>query len=101
MACEELTEAQVADGVKRLAAANKLGWTRHAEERMAERGIDKGMVRECLRYGNFSEAPHIPNRNGEIQYKFTMTCNVDGEKVVAAASYYPDSKIVVITVFGE
>jgi len=101
MACVELTEAQVADGVKRLAATNKLGWSRHVEDRMAQRGIDKGMVRDCLKNGFFSERPYIANKPGAIQYKFTMTCVVDGERLVTAASYYPESKIVVITVFEE
>lgn len=94
-----LTDAQVAAGVRKVVEARHVRWTRHAQERMAERGIDKGMVYECLSKGYFSEKPISPNVAGEFQYKFTMECVVDGETVTVAASYIPTTCVVVITVY--
>lgn len=78
--------------------ANQIRWRRHAETRSGQRGIDKSMARECLLIGYFSERPVVPNRGGEIEYKFTMRAKVDGEQVEIAASLVPDSHVVVITV---
>lgn len=94
-----LGDSIVLEQVRVLATQRKIAWTRHAEERMVERGIDRGMVRECLMGGAFTENPFIPNRSGEVEYKFTMSSMVDGEQIVVAASLCPERKVVVITLF--
>ena len=100
MAFSLLTDDQVRTEVKSLVHAGKVAWTRHSEEKMAERGIDKGQVKECLENGSFTERPTVPNRFGSIEYKFRMESIVDGETLAVAASLIPDSKVVVITVFA-
>lgn len=95
---ESLTDHQVLTEIRALARQSKVGWTRHAQERMAERGFDKGQIKRCLASGNFIEQPYIPNRNGELEYKFTLSAHVDGEIINVAASLIPEKKIVVITV---
>lgn len=94
-----LTDAEVADGVRAVVLARGVHWSRHANERMAERGIDRGMVYECLSKGNFSERPFQPNVSGDFQYKFTMQSIIDGELVTVAASYIPTTKLVIITAY--
>lgn len=95
----DLTDAEVQAGVRVVVQSGHVRWSRHAQERMAERGIDKGMVYECLTKGYFSEPPIVPNVAGDFQYKFTMVCSVDGDNVSVAASYIPATAVVVITVF--
>lgn len=63
-----LTDNQVLTEVQALARQSKVGWTQHAQERMAERGFDKGQIKRCLASGSFIEQPYIPNRNGELEY---------------------------------
>lgn len=101
MPIKPLSDAQVATEVKHLASANRIGWTRHAEEKMAIRGIDKGQVKECLRKGVFTERPTIPNRSGDVEYAFRIEAIVDSETIIVAASLIPTKKVVVITVFPD
>lgn len=96
-----LTDGDVLTQIRDLAARWKFLWTTHAEIRLKERGVDKGVARECLMVGSFSELPHIPNRFGDIEYKFTMQCVIDDELVQVAASLQPAKKIVVITVIVD
>lgn len=95
---ELLTDNQVLDEVRILVRQSKVGWTKHAEVRMAERGYERGQVKQCLSVGYFVEQPHIPNKGGELQYKFTLEGSVDGEAIRIAASLIPERKVVVITV---
>lgn len=95
-----LSDDQVASEVKKLTSANRVAWTRHAEERMASRGFDKGQVKECLRNGTFTEQPTNPNQPGEIQYAFRIEAVVDGERIAVAASLIPSKKVIVITVIA-
>ena len=95
-----LTEGQVLKGVRDLVRQGKIAWVLpHTRVRMAERGFDSGQVKECLLKGSFSEPPVIPNRRGPIQYQFTMSARVDRENISVAASLFPESKVLVITVF--
>lgn len=94
-----LSDADVSAEVKKLTSANHVGWTRHAEEQMAQRGFDKGIVKECLKKGGFTERPTIPNRNGEVEYKFRMEAVIDNVCIAVAASLIPAKKVIVITVF--
>lgn len=99
MPYKPLSDAEVALEIRQLASANKIRWSQHVEERMAERGFDKGQVKECLRKGVFTERPTIANRPGEIQYVFRMEACIESESIAVAASLYPATKLVVITVF--
>ena len=99
MPLDALTDAEVAEQVRQLAKASRVVWTTHAEQRLAQRGIEKSEVKECLRRGTFLERPFIPNRFGDVEYKFTMGATVDAEDIAVTASLVPDKKIVVITVF--
>ncbi len=98
MAFEPLADAEVLRAVRALVSQSKIGWTDHAEDRMAERGFSKGQVKKCLQNGYFSESPTIPNRPGAIQYKFTMQAVDEGSRIAVAASLIPDKKVVVITI---
>lgn len=93
-----LTDNQVLDETRILVRKNKVGWTIHAEERMAERGYERGQVKQCLLSGHFIEQPTIPNKGGDIQYKFKLHASVDGEDIDVVASLFPKTKVVVITV---
>lgn len=95
---ELLTDNQVMAEVRMLVRQSKIGWTKHAQERMAERGYERGQVKQCLSAGHFIEQPYIPNRGGELEYKFTLEGNVDGKTIRVAASLIPERKVVVITV---
>lgn len=77
----------------------RITWTRHIEESLAKRGLAKDQVKECLRIGNFEESPVIPNRSGDIEYKFLMRAKIDGEQIRVAASLIPETRVVAITVF--
>lgn len=96
---EQLTDHQVLTEIRVLVQQSKIGWTKHAEERMAERGFEKGQIKKCLSSGTFIERPVLPNRSGELEYKFTLSGNVDGEIINVAACLIPEKKVVVITVF--
>lgn len=98
MVQECLTDSQVLNEMRALVCRGKIKWTVHAEERMAERGYDRGQVKQCLLSGHFIERPVIPNRAGDIQYKFTMQANVDSEAIHVVASLEPEKNVVVITV---
>lgn len=98
MPSSELSDAEVLLQVRALAKAGRLRWTEHAQKRMAERGISKDEVKACLTCGHFGEPPTIPNRFGDIEFKFRMDATVDGERVAVAASLVPETRVVVITV---
>lgn len=93
-----LSDAHVLHGVRDLASKGKIAYTNHAEERMAERGYDRSQVKECLIKGNYSESPYIPNSNGDIEYKFKLHANIDGERIEVVATLKPELRIVVITI---
>lgn len=95
---ETLNDVEVLNRARALVSKSKIVWTRHVEERMTERGFDRSQVKECLLSGAFNERPHIPNRFGSIEYKFTMVACVDGERIEVAASLVPDQHVVAITV---
>lgn len=94
-----LTNAEVMEQVRRLVSQGRVSWTRHILERMAERGLSKEQVKECLRIGYFEEEPTVPNRGGEIEYKFLMRAKVEGEQIRVAASLIPATRVVAISVF--
>ena len=100
MPYELLTDSEVLTAVQTFARQSKIGWSTHAQERMAERGFDRGQIKQCLSLGYFIERPHIPNRGGELEYKFTLEGNVDGECINVVASLIPEKKILVITVIA-
>ena len=97
---KQLSDRQVAEEVRALVKANRIQWSRHAEQRMAERGIDKGMVKECLKKGQFAERPTNPNRAGAPQYAFRMETSIDQVDLAVAAALVPSTKVVVITVIA-
>lgn len=98
MSHERLNDHQVLEQVRTLVRRGKIGWTDHVEQRMAERGFERGQLRQCLLAGYFLERPYSPNKSGELEYKFTIGGNVDGETIHVAASLIPEKKVVVITV---
>lgn len=98
MVQECLTNDQVLHGMRILVRQGKIKWTVHAEERMAERGYERGQVKQCLLSGSFIEPPHIPNRAGDVQYVFKMHANIDSEAIDVVASWVPEKKVVVISV---
>jgi hypothetical protein len=93
-----LTDNQVLDGVRVLVRQNKIRWTDHSEQRMEERGYDRGQIRQCLLSGVFVQRPVIPNRTGPLQYEVKMRAKVDGVWIEVVASLVPVTKVVVITV---
>ena len=78
--------------------AGKIGWTRHAEERMEQRGYDKSQVKECLMKGTIIESPTIPIGSKTIEYVFTIKSRVDFEDIRVVAKLIPARMTVVITV---
>ena len=93
-----LSDSQVLEGVRALVLKNRVRFTDHAEDRMAERGFDRGQIKDCLRSGFFAEKPFIPNRNGPIEYKFNVQADIDGETMQVVACLRPDENVLVITV---
>lgn len=93
-----LSDNDVATQVAALTKGNLIKWTDHAEQRMKERGIDKSQVKECLMKGSFGERPHIPNRFGDVEYKFRMEAVIDSEPIAVVAVLKPEDKVLVITV---
>lgn len=96
--CYSLSDSAVLEGVRALVRKNRIRYKVHAEERMAERGFDKGQIKDCLCSGFFAERPFIPNGNGPIEYKFKMQAVIDGEKIQVVACLRPDENVLVITV---
>ena len=94
-----LTSAEVLKQVRRPVGEGRIRWTRHIEEMLAERHLEKDQVKECLRTGYFEEEPTIPNRPGDIEYVFRMRAKVDGNQISVIASLYPESRVVAITIF--
>ena len=97
---EGLTNNQVLEGMRALVRQGKISWKKHAEKRMAERGYERGQVKQCLLSGHFVEPPVIPNKGGEIQYEFKIHANVDGMAIDVVASLVPETKVVVISVIN-
>ena len=94
-----LTNAEVLEQVQRLVGQGRVTWTRHFEEKLAERGLAKDQAKECLCKGYFKEEPTIPNRAGDIEYKFTMQAKVDGDQIRVVASLKPETRVVAVTLF--
>ena len=95
---EQLNDNQVQVAMRDLVRKGSLRWTDHAEQRMVERGYDRSQIRQCLLSGYFFEQPYIPNRNGDIEYKFTVRGQVDGEVMDVVAVLMPETRVLVITV---
>lgn len=93
-----MSDDEVLKSVRELVRGKCIRYVHHAEIRMAERGFDRGQVAECLLKGYFVERPVIPNRSGDIEYKFTIEANVDGELIDVVAALRPHANVVVITV---
>lgn len=68
---------------------------------MAERGVAKDEIKDCLQRGYFNEQPCISNNLGDINYKFKMRARVESKLLDVVASLYPENQVVVITVFFE
>ena len=95
----ELTDNEIRNQVKTLVSRERIGWTDHAEERMELRGIDKGMIKECLSKGYFKDRPHLSNKSPSINYEFTIAATIDGNRLEVACALYPGSRIVIKTCF--
>ncbi|OMG54686.1 hypothetical protein BJN45_05600 [Azonexus hydrophilus] len=98
---KSLSDFEVLQDVRALVRRNRIRFTVHAEERMAERGFDRSQVRDCLSSGFFVERPSLPNRNGVVEYKFNMQAVIDGDTMQVVASLRPDENVVVITVIDS
>lgn len=96
---QPLSDAEIAAQVASMASKNQIAWTKHVEKRMAERGIDKSQIKECLMRGRFTEKPTLPNRSGDIEYVFRMEAVIESENIAVGASLMPEKRVVVITVF--
>lgn len=92
-----LSDPQIRTELKKLVSKGRVVWTAHAEERMELRGIDKGMVKECLSKGFFEGRPYLSNKSADINYEFKIVAIVDGEPLAVVAALYPDSHVAVIT----
>ena len=99
MSTSGLTDDEVLRDVRLLVGRPSVAWSRHAEQRMAERGISKVEVKRCLQLGHFDERPTLSNRPGPIEYSFRMVFRVDGETIAVAGSLVPSTRVVVITAF--
>jgi hypothetical protein len=98
MPSPNLSDQEVRDELRRLVRQGKIAWTDHAGTRLAERGFERGQVRECLLAGYFTEAPTIPIGSKRIGYQFRMQATVEGVRIAVAACLYPEQNVVVITV---
>lgn len=96
---QELNDTDVLNQVRDLVRKNKTIWTGHVKEKMAERKIDSGEIKECLLKGRFTEKPHLPNSFGQIEYKFQMGACIDGEELLVVASLIPEDAVVLITAY--
>lgn len=94
-----LSESDVLEEVRRLVRAGSIAWTKHVLEKLAARGLSKEEAMACLLSGFFAEKPFIPNRAGDLEYKFAMEATIDGERLRVAASLIPAKNVVVITIF--
>lgn len=94
-----LSDNDVLKGVKALIAQDKIKWRDHAEDRMAERGLDKSQVKACLLKGHFTERPTISNSAGPIKYQFRMEATIEGQVIAVGAFLIPEEKVVVRTLF--
>lgn len=100
MCFHQLNNNKVLSQVRKLTAENKIEWTLHSEEKLAERSIGKDEVRECLLKGFFfKEFPIISTKSAEINYAFLMRARVEGQFLNVKASLYPEKKVLVITTF--
>jgi len=72
----------------------------HADERMAQRGITRPQVYQCLKCGRFVEEPYRSDRYGNWEMKLEVVSAGDIVSVVAALDYDEDRNItIVITTF--
>lgn len=101
MSQESLNDHQVLEQVRALVRQGKVGWKYHALKRLAQRGFERGQIKQCLIAGYFLEKPHIPNRGGELEYTFAVGGTVDGEDIKVVASLRPEEKVLVITVIDN
>ena len=99
MPYQGLSDGEITEQVRRLVSQGRIQWLPHALSQMADRGIAKDQVKECLQVGYYEEPPTVPNRGGAIEYKFRMAAKVDGDQLQVVASLVPDSKVIVITAF--
>lgn len=98
MPLEQLTDSQVLGAMRALVRKGSIRWTDHAEQRMVERGYDRSQIKQCLLSGYFVEQPFIPNRSGDVEFKFTFRGHVDGEVLDVVAVLMPETRVLVITV---
>ncbi len=75
-------------------------FTRHAEERMIERGITRLQILRCLQKGHITEGPNADNEKGG--WTFRMETLSAGDPVTVIGALYIDengNNIVVITAY--
>ena len=98
MSQDGLTDGEILKQVRDLVAKGKVVWTGHSEQRIAQYGLAREQITDCLLRGIYEDNPVVPNRTGPLQYSFRMRCRMEGVVIRVAASLYPDSHVVVITV---
>ena len=79
--------------------SGRIKLTRHARERMAQRGISFSQVLHCLRTGRIDEGP-AKNVHGD--WAFRMVGTAAGEAIQVAAALATDgrgNRIIVITAY--
>ena len=74
--------------------------TKHAQEQMQKRGIDRLDVLRCLRHGLIEEGPYT-HKIGSKNVRVRIAGNVAGQRirVVAEIAEIDASQVVVITAF--
>lgn len=75
-------------------------FTKHANEKMAEREITKSMVLATLRNGQIVRPPkHQPN--GDVKCRIEYDCGGEEIKVIAALKSITDTRTVIVTTFAK
>lgn len=79
--------------------SERVFFTSHAEERMAERQITRTQILRCLEHGTFTEGPY---RDIKGNWKFTLETLSAGDPLAVVAALDKDNKgnyVVVITTY--
>lgn len=84
--------------VRKLVGEGKIAWTKHAKERMKERGITIQQILNCLSKGRIIEGPFQTLREGGGE-EVTIEKMTAGEQLRVAACLKPNETVLVITAF--
>jgi hypothetical protein len=90
-------EKEIENKVRFLAKEGLIGWTKHAKERMIERGISTLQVISCLMKGKITEGPvYTHEKGGGYRITFDKICAGHSVRVVSVLSSI--EKLLIVTV---